>query len=172
MKILGIDPGTKRIGYGLIEKKGKKLVYLDSGLLKIHSHTPGTVKINSEYLYLLDLEKSFKELIKKNKPDLIALEKLFFMRNKKTAMKVARAKGILILTALKKKIPLIEINPTEVKFSLTGDGKADKIGVAKMVNYFLNINYSFKVDDIADALAIAICVALKLDFQKYENYKN
>jgi len=171
MKILGIDPGTKRIGYGLIEKKGKKLVYLDSGLLKINSHVPET-KINSEYSYLLDLEKSFKELIKKNKPDLIALEKLFFMRNKKTAMKVAKAKGILILTALKKKIPLVEINPTEVKFSLTGDGKADKIGVAKMVNYFLNINHSFKVDDIADALAIAICAALKLDFQKYENYKN
>ncbi|MDP3052715.1 MAG: crossover junction endodeoxyribonuclease RuvC [bacterium] len=148
MKILGIDPGSTRIGYGLIDKKGSDLKFLKAGLLKISS--------TNKNQRLLDLENSFTQLLKKEKPDLVALEKLYFAKNLKTALEVSQSRGVLILIILKNKLPLIEISPSEAKLIVAGDGRASKEAVAKMVGHCLKINTAKQIDDITDALALAI----------------
>ena len=152
MKILGIDPGTKRIGYGLIKKKDNKVYFIESGLL------------NCQKFNLPEIESSFKKLLKKTKPNLVVVEKLFFMKNKKTAMAVAEVIGILKLVILKNKIKLLEVYPSEVKSSLTGNGQADKKSVMKMINIILKPKIKTKIDDIYDALAIALAGERKLHF--------
>jgi len=148
MKILGIDPGSTRIGYGLIDKKGSDLKFLKAGLLKISA--------KNKNQRLLDLEKSFSRLLEKEKPELIALEKLYFVKNQKTALEVGQSRGVLILLISKNKIPLIEISPSEAKMMVSGDGRASKKAVAKMVGYCLKIDTTGQIDDATDALALAI----------------
>ena len=148
MKILGIDPGSTRIGYGLIDKKGSDLKFLKAGLLKISA--------KNKNQRLLDLEKSFSRLLEKEKPELIALEKLYFVKNQKTALEVGQSRGVLVLLISKNKIPLIEISPSEAKMMVSGDGRASKKAVAKMVGYCLKIDTTGQIDDATDALALAI----------------
>jgi len=105
---------------------------------------------------LLQLEKSFSRLLKKEKPNLIAMEKLYFMKNMKTALEVAQSRGVLTLIIARHKIPLLEFTPLEIKQSVTGYGLADKESVAKMVAKILKINKIIKYDDASDALAAAI----------------
>lgn len=157
MKILGLDPGSVRVGYGLIKKEKGELQLIKAGLLKILS------KDGSQRL--LELEKSFSELLKKQNPDLVVLEKIFFMKNLKTAVEVAQSRGVLTLIVAKHKIPLLEFSPTEIKAAATGYGRADKKAVAKMVEKILRIDKIKAVDDVSDALAAAIAGA------NYQNYK-
>lgn len=161
MKILGIDPGSTRIGYGLIDKKGSDLKFLKAGLLKISTKNSFFERSPEERKNqrLLDLEKSFTQLLKKEKPELIALEKLYFVKNLKTALEVGQSRGVLVFIILKNKIPIIEIAPLEAKLIVSGDGRAPKKAVAKMVGYFLKINTEKQIDDITDALALAIAAA-------------
>ncbi len=148
MKILGIDPGSTRVGYGLIEKQGGCLKFKKAGLLKISSKDKGK--------RLLELEKSFSQLLKKERPDIAVMEKLYFLKNMKTALEVAQSRGILTLTIIKYKIPLLEYTPLEIKQAVTGYGLADKKSVAKMVNKILKLDTISKYDDVTDALAAAI----------------
>lgn len=148
MKILGIDPGSTRIGYGLIKKERGGLKFIKSGLLKISS--------NDKSQRLVELEKSFSRLLKKEKPDLAVLEKLYFMKNMKTALEVAQSRGVLTLLITKHKIPLLEFTPLEIKQNVSGYGLADKKSVAKAVMRILNIKKIDGGDDAADALAAAI----------------
>lgn len=159
MLILGIDPGSTRVGYGLIEKNKGKLTLIKGGLLKI------VAEDKSERL--LNLEKSFSQLIKKQKPDLAAMEKLFFVKNLKTGLEVAQSRGVLTLIISQRKIPLIEYTPSEIKMAVTGYGKADKKAVARMVMKILNVDKIGGPDDVSDALATAICAAhnLKLNYK-------
>lgn len=140
MIILGIDPGTARIGYGLIEKDGGKLKHIESGLID------------------LPVEKSVEGLLKRARPDKAGLEKLFFTKNRKTALRVAETRGVILNTLNKGGIPVFEIGPNEVKLAVTGDGRASKGSVARMVGLFLSIEGKM-VDDASDALAIAIAVS-------------
>lgn len=151
MKILGIDPGSTRVGYGVIDKEGGNLKFLRAGLLKISA--------KNKNQRLVDLEKSFILLLKKEKPDLVALEKLYFVKNQKTALEVGQSRGILVLIITKNKLPLIEISPSEAKLIVSGDGRASKKAVAKMVGYCLKINTAGQIDDATDALALAIAAA-------------
>lgn len=149
MIIIGIDPGTTRVGYGVIKKEGDKLLYVKSGLVDIPS--------NSVSQKLLDLEKALFELVKEIRPDKAAIEKVFFSpSNKKTALQVAQARGIIISVIVKQGIKIYEPSPTEVKLAVTGNGRASKNQVAKMVSYFLGISTKNLVDDVVDALAVAI----------------
>lgn len=149
MKILGIDPGSTRVGYGLIKKETDgHLKFIKSGLLKISSENKGQ--------RLVDLEKSFLELLKKEKLDLAVLERLYFMRNLKTALEVAQSRGVLTLLIVKHKIPLLEFTPLEIKQGVGGYGLADKKSVARAVMRILNIKKIHGGDDAADALAAAI----------------
>ncbi|MFH0712927.1 MAG: crossover junction endodeoxyribonuclease RuvC [Candidatus Jorgensenbacteria bacterium] len=153
MVILGIDPGTTRIGYGVIKKNGGSLEHLESGLIELTATNHGEK--------LVALEEKIKAVIRKTGPARIGVEKLYFTKNKKTALAVAEARGVILNTIMKTGIPLFEVGPNEVKFAVTGNGRASKESVAKMVNYFLKIKPKKMVDDVSDALAIAIAVSNK-----------
>lgn len=151
MIILGLDPGSTRAGYGFIKKNINELKLIESGLLNIAR------KEKSQRL--LELGEHFAKLLKKHKPDIIAIEKLFFMKNMKTALEVAQSRGVLTFLTAQHKIPLLEFSPSEVKSSITGYGLADKKSVAKMVAKILKIDTTDKIDDITDAIAVAITAA-------------
>ena len=153
MKILGIDPGSSRCGYGLIEKDGSKLSLLEYGLIEIKEKD-----INQKLFYLTN---DFKKILKKTKPDLMAIEKIYFSKNVKTGIEAAQARGVLIALTLQEQIPLTEHNPSEIKLSVTGYGLSDKKAVAKMVAVILQIPPLKVIDDITDALAIAITASNK-----------
>jgi crossover junction endodeoxyribonuclease RuvC len=153
MLILGLDPGSTRVGYGLIKKEKNKLTLVSSGLLKIVSKNKAERLIN--------LEKSASELMKKHRPDLVAIERLYFVKNLKTGLEVAQSRGVLTLVAARYKIPQVEYTPSEIKLAVTGYGNADKKSVAKMVVKILGINKIKGPDDVSDALATAICASHK-----------
>ena len=156
MIVLGIDPGTVRVGYGVIAKKNGELLRLESGLIKLpdEKYEPR----------LVALEGKLRELIRQTKPDRVGLERLFFVRNQKTAMRVAEARGVILKTVVEEAIPFKEFNPKEVKLAVTGDGNAGKEAVAKMVKIILKLPPEKMIDDVSDALAIAIAAASNRDF--------
>jgi crossover junction endodeoxyribonuclease RuvC len=160
MIILGIDPGTATTGFGVInyQKKNKKqIVCLDYGIIQ-------TSPKQSVGERLIQLNFDLNEIIKKYKPEMAAVESLFFFKNLKTAMPVSQARGVIIYTLSKKNVPFVEITPMQAKTSVTGYGKATKNQVQKMVQNLLNLEELPKPDDAADALAIAICCADKCKF--------
>ena len=156
MKILGIDPGSTRVGYGVIESNGSELKYIKSGLLKILS--------SDKEKRLMELADSFGELLKTENPDLVSLEKLYFVKNVKTGMEVAQSRGIIILLTKQNKTPIAEYTPSEVKLNITRSGNADKNAVAKMVKLILKTEEIKGPDDVYDAVAIAIVAANNLKF--------
>ncbi|HZZ99679.1 MAG TPA: crossover junction endodeoxyribonuclease RuvC [Candidatus Paceibacterota bacterium] len=149
MIILGIDPGTTRIGYGVVESEGNRMQCLAYGIIG----QAGLDKLEN----LKQTEKQLLELIKKYKPERAGLEKLFFTNNRTTAMAVSEMRGVLLLTLTKHDIPIHEFTPLQVKQYISAYGKADKTQVQRMVRMLLNIQNPIKPDDAADALAIAIC---------------
>ncbi|MFA5207611.1 MAG: crossover junction endodeoxyribonuclease RuvC [Candidatus Paceibacterota bacterium] len=160
MIILGIDPGTATTGFGVIEykKKNKKqIVCLDYGIIQTSpKQTVGE--------RLIQLNFDLNEIIKKYKPEMAAVESLFFFKNLKTAMPVSQARGVILYTLSKKNVPFIDITPQQAKTSVTGYGKATKNQVQKMVQNLLCLEELPKPDDAADALALAICCADKCKF--------
>ena len=150
MRILGIDPGTRRIGYGLIEK-GVGLTLLDYGVIEVVSR--------DESARAKEFAGKFRELIQKSNPDLAGVEKLYFARNRKTALAVAEACGVIIHLLVEKQIPVKEYRPGDIKQTLTNYSLSDKTAVAKMVKKILKINDLTGYDDASDALAIAITTA-------------
>lgn len=150
MKILGIDPGMAIVGYSVIEFNGKTPELLHSGSIQ-------TAKGEKESARLLEIWEDMNVILEKYKPDVCAIEKLFFFRNQTTVMPVAHARGV-ILTALEKfNIPIFEYTPMEVKQVLTGYGRADKKEVEQMVKLSLETEKLPKLDDTVDSIAIAIC---------------
>ncbi|MFA6365037.1 MAG: crossover junction endodeoxyribonuclease RuvC [Candidatus Paceibacterota bacterium] len=153
MIILGIDPGTVRVGYGIIETEKNTLRYIASGILPLPP-TTGSLRLTS-------IEKELRNIITLYCPQKVGVEKLFFSKNKKTALAVAEARGVIINTILSYALPLSEFTPNEVKVAATGSGNASKQAVAKMVSLLLHIPTSKLLDDTTDALAIAITAANK-----------
>ncbi len=153
MVILGIDPGSVKVGYGVIKKEDGELSYLEGGLIKLP-------RLNYEKR-LIVLEEAMEKLLKRVRPARVGLEKLFFVKNQKSAFEVAQARGVILNIISKSNVPLFEVGPNEVKLSIAGNGRAPKEAVAKMVNLFLNIGPQKVAYDISDALAIAIAVSSK-----------
>ena len=153
MLILGIDPGLERIGYGVIKRIGSRLECIDYGLIK----TPRVLM--PERLQLV--HSGVVELIEKHHPDAMATERLFFTKNVTTGMDVAKSLGTILLAAAHTGIDWSEYSPPEVKQSVVGNGSADKNQVTFMVRKLLNLKEDPKPDDVADALAIAICHAFR-----------
>lgn len=150
MKILGIDPGLGIVGYSILDYDGKTPELLHSGSIQ-------TAKDKKESARLLEIWEDMGVIIDKYKPDVCAIEKLFFFRNQTTVMPVAHARGV-ILTALEKYgVPIFEYTPMEVKQVLTGYGRADKKEVEQMVKLSLGVETLPKLDDTVDSIAIAIC---------------
>jgi crossover junction endodeoxyribonuclease RuvC len=155
MIILGVDPGTAAIGLGLIKYENKQPQFLSCDCLKTSSRRPDAERLN-------DLYSALASFIKKRKPDVIAVETLFFFKNQKTAFKVSQARGVILLAGIRQKIKICEYTPLQVKQALTGYGRAEKKQVEQMVKRILNLNQTPMSDDAADALAIAICCAHSL----------
>ena len=149
MRILGIDPGTGIMGFGVIDasKSGMKMV--DAGVISTPPHTAHEVRLE-------DIYESLTQIIKETKPDMCSVEKLFFTRNITTAMSVAEARGVALLVAKQQGLPIYEYTPPQIKQTLTGYGKADKKQMQEMVRLQLGLKDIPKPDDAADALAAAV----------------
>ncbi len=152
MRILGIDPGTSLIGYGIVDINGKNYRAVDYGDLKTGVNIRNADRV-------VDVYNFFDKLIKKLKPDKIALESLFFFKNAKTVIKVSEIRGVLLYVAAKNGIEIAEFTPLQVKQAVSGYGRAEKAQVQKMVKLILELDTIPKPDDAADALALAICCA-------------
>ncbi|MBT3690174.1 crossover junction endodeoxyribonuclease RuvC [bacterium] len=150
--ILGIDPGLADTGFGVISKEGQTLTMLDCGSIKTKPQTEFM-----DRLKIINFE--LKKIIKKHKPDIAAVEELFFCKNAKTALLVGQARGVCLLTIAEAKIEFTEFTPLQIKQAITGYGKADKNQVGQMVKFFLNLKEVPKPDDAADALGAAITCA-------------
>lgn len=160
MKILGIDPGTAIVGFGIIEKEAKsqKLELIDYGCIE----TPSNLS-TAERLKIIHKELGL--LIRKHKPSAVAVEDIFFFKNLKTAIKVSQARGVILLTIAEYEAEIFEFTPLQIKQAVACYGRAEKAQVQKMVKTILGLKEIPKPDDAADALAIAICCAhsIKVD---------
>lgn len=157
MRIIGIDPGTGRLGFGVVDAKAGKLTLVDAGIVTTPPHTPTAVRLE-------DIYESLTGIIKATNPSMMAIEKLFFARNVTTAMSVAEARGVALLVAQQAGLKIEEYTPMQIKQSITGYGKADKKQMQEMVRLQLGLKTVPKPDDAADALAAAImCGALHRD---------
>lgn len=148
--ILGIDPGTTRIGYGVISQNKNRFTCLDYGILKVSRDKLAGFK---------DAAVELDNLIKKYEPDQAGIEKLFFFKNQKTIISVSEMRGVLLLTLTRNGIPIQEFTPLQVKQNISAYGRAEKSQMQRMVQLLLELREPVKPDDAADALAIAICCA-------------
>lgn len=153
MRILGIDPGTGIMGFGVIDVSQNGLKLVDAGVIRTAPHTPQDERLEEIY-------NSLTEIIKDTKPDNFSIEKLFFVRNITTAMSVAEARGVAILAARVNGLPVSEYTPLQIKQTITGYGRADKKQMQEMVRIQLGLKEVPKPDDAADALAAAITHSL------------
>lgn len=152
MRILGIDPGYAIVGYGVIEYIGNSFKVVEYGKI-----TTEAKKSLPERLLIIYNE--LEELLKKHNPDAVAVEELFFNNNAKTAINVGQARGVILLCAAKHTKEVFEYTPLQVKQAVVGYGRAEKNQVQQMVKMLLNLEKIPKPDDVADALAVAVCHA-------------
>ncbi len=150
MRILGIDPGTGILGFGVIDAQGPKAQLVDAGVIR----TP--VK-EDDAVRLVTIYDELTEIIKQTKPTEMAVEKLFFAQNVTTAMTVAQARGVVLLCGMQAGLKIAEYTPLQIKQALTGYGRAEKRQIQEMVRVILQLKDVPKPDDCADALAAAIC---------------
>jgi crossover junction endodeoxyribonuclease RuvC len=155
-RILGIDPGFGRVGYGIIEAgANKEWKYIAHGCIE----TSG----QDEFIdRLAQVHQEISKLIKEFSPSRMAIEELFFFKNQKTAMDVGQARGVILLCAVESKLPVDEYTPLQVKQAMTGYGRAEKEQMQKLVAMLLGLKEEIKSDDAADALAVALCAGQAL----------
>ncbi|NMB91559.1 crossover junction endodeoxyribonuclease RuvC [candidate division WWE3 bacterium] len=155
MIILGIDPGTARMGYGVIkEGKGSKLTLIESDVLVTHPDL--TPENRLKFLF-----NNLNSIIKKHKPDVMVIERLFFNTNAKTAIAVGQARGICMLAAANRKVKVCDYTALEAKLVLTGYGRSDKKAMQEAVKNVFHLNSQVKSDDANDAVAMALCYVKK-----------
>jgi crossover junction endodeoxyribonuclease RuvC len=150
--ILGIDPGTAALGYGIIERNGGRLRAIDYGCLVTSPDLAMPER-------LLAIHALLDDLISLHQPAVVAVERLFFSKNAQTAMAVGQARGVVLLAAAQHGRPVQEATPNEVKSAIAGYGAADKEQVQRMVQLVLGMSERPRPDDAADALAVAVCIA-------------
>ena len=150
MIILGIDPGYAIVGYGVLEYNGNKFKVIEYGAITTDASMEMFDRLKS-------IHDDLNKIIERVKPDFKAIEELFFNSNQKTAINVAQARGVLLLSALNHGVEVFEYTPLQVKQAVAGYGRADKNQVQQMVKLLLGLEKVPKPDDTADAVAIAIC---------------
>lgn len=158
MIIFGIDPGIAIVGYGVVEYSGNKFRTIDYGAITTEPTTSFPERLRLVY-------DELSLLLDQHKPDSVAIEELFFNKNVKTAITVGQARGVQLLAAVNKGIPLYEYTPLQVKQGVVGYGRAEKRQVQEMVKMILNLKKIPKPDDVADALAVAVCHAHSGNFR-------
>jgi len=152
MIIIGIDPGTAATGYGIIKKEEDRCRCLSYGVIETFSGSK-----QEDRLQKINTELS--ALIKKYHPNVLAVESLYFFKNSRTAIPVSQAKGVILMVASQKKLPVFEYTPLQAKMATVGYGRAEKKQVQEMVKIILGLDEKPRPDDASDALAIAICCA-------------
>ena len=159
MKILGIDPGIGRCGWGVIENNGSKIKILNYGCIETSPKKEAPERLTEIYEQIIKIIKDYS-------PDCLSIEELFFNTNAKTAFVVGQARGVILLAASQKNLSISIYTPLQVKIALTGYGRADKNQIGQMVKILLNLKTIPKPDDSADALAIAITHAFSNKINK------
>ena len=149
MLVLGIDPGTAITGYGLVTQ-ADDLTLVDSGAITTPANTPLEQR-------LLTIHSELSALIALHRPDAVAVEEIFFSKNVRTAMSVGHARGVVLLAAAQAGVSLYNYKPNEVKLAVAGYGGADKKQMQEMVRLLLGMETTLSPDDVADAVAVAIC---------------
>ena len=159
MRILGIDPGFAITGVSIIDYEGNKFKLITSGAILTVAHTSFPLRLEKIY-------NDLNEIINTYKPDAMSIEELFFNNNAKTAINVAQARGVILVTAKINQVPIYEYTPLQVKQAVVGYGRADKMQVQRMVKMILHEENLPKLDDTTDSMAIAICHAHSARFAK------
>lgn len=154
-RILGIDPGTGILGFGVIDVSRGSMKMVDAGVIRTSKNDPDALRLKI-------IHDDLKQIIEDNKPRIMAVEKLFFANNVTTAMTVSQARGIVLLLAAQFELELHEFTPLQIKQSLTGYGRAEKSQIQEMVKLSLKLKAIPKPDDCADALAAAVTCAAAL----------
>lgn len=149
MKILGVDPGTAIVGFGVIETNGHKHYMIDAGVIRTPAHQALELRLKTIY-------EGLSEIIETNKPDIMVVEKLFFAKNVTTAMSVSHARGVIYLAGVMAGVKIVEYTPLQIKQALTGYGQADKNQIQELVKIMLKLKEKPQPDDCADALATAL----------------
>lgn len=152
MLVLGIDPGYAIVGYGVVRYEGNKFTPVKYGAITTPAGMPFVKRLDI-------IHKEMSELFKNYKIDAMSIEKLFFNTNSTTAIDVAQARGVIVLSAEQNGVEVFEYTPLQVKQSVTGYGRAEKNQIMEMTRMLLNLEKVPKPDDTADALALAICHA-------------
>jgi len=148
--IMGLDPGTAITGYGLIKYDGSRFSMIDCGCIRTSPESPLSERLQIIYRELTDVIRQYK-------PEQFAIEELFFNKNARTALAVGHARGVAMLAASSAGLPVFEYTPLQVKQAVTGFGRAAKTQVQFMVKTILALSEAPEPDDVADALAVAIC---------------
>lgn len=155
-RVLGVDPGSRNLGYAVLDKVGSQL----------HVVTYGVIRVKGEMSErLLAISQGLDEVISKTKPQALAIEKVFFAKNAVSALKLGQARGVALLSAARAGLTISEYNPTEIKSTVAGFGRADKDQVAKMLRLLLGKDLTFETADASDALAIALCHVMNIGHQ-------
>ena len=149
MRIIGIDPGTGILGFGVIETDGMKHKLVDAGVIRTPVKEDDGVRLQTIY-------EEISDIVAENKPEIMVIEKLFFAQNVTTAMTVAQARGVVLLAGMQAGLKIVEYTPLQIKQSLTGYGRAEKKQMQEMVRVLLGLKQVPKPDDCADALAAAL----------------
>lgn len=161
MRIMGIDPGLAIVGFGILDQKGNNLEPVDFGCIK----TEASLRLS---LRLKQIYDACSFIIHEHKPDVVAIEKIFFNRNVSTAFSVGQARGVLMLAVEEAGLLITEYTPLQVKNAVVGYGQAEKKQIQEMVKLLLALPRIPQPDDVADALAVAICEAHTESMKKYE----
>ncbi|WP_124727124.1 crossover junction endodeoxyribonuclease RuvC [Staphylospora marina] len=152
MRVMGIDPGIAIVGFGVVDREGNRLKAVEYGSIQTEAGLPVPVRLRQ-------IHEACRTLFALHRPDVVAVEQLFFQRNVTTAFTVGQARGVILLAAEQEGIPVTEYTPMQVKMAVTGYGQAQKKQVQEMVRILLALPGIPKPDDVADALAVAICEA-------------
>ena len=158
MRILGIDPGIARVGWGIVDARKQDFAAIDYGCIT----TPKDQGLPERLLFIFD---TLNALVEKYSPDLMAVEELFFAKNAKTAITVGHGRGVCLLVAGKCGLPLEEVTPLQVKSSIVGYGNATKEQVGAMIKSILGLSRMPRPDDVCDALAVAVAAGTKKSFR-------
>lgn len=151
MRVLGIDPGSRITGYGIIDKEGNRLVHVDNGAIFTDSHKDFPMRLQRIY-------RGLTEVIERYRPDAVAVENIFFATNVQSALKLGQARGAAIVAGVNAGLPVFEYTALQVKQAVVGHGRADKQQVQKMLKVLLNLP-EIAQEDASDALATAVCHA-------------
>jgi crossover junction endodeoxyribonuclease RuvC len=151
MRVLGIDPGSRITGYGIIDKEGNRLVHVDNGAIFTDSHRDFPLRLQRIY-------RGLTEVIEQHRPDAMAVENIFFSTNVQSALKLGQARGAAIVAGVNAGLPVFEYTALQVKQAVVGHGRADKQQVQKMLKALLNLPECAQ-EDASDALATAVCHA-------------